>query len=327
LTGQPHILFTATFRSSFIEADIRILRKDFIVTTVITSGWTTPFLFLRELFNAHISFSWFASVYSSILVLMTRLLRKKSILILGGVDVAKERDFSYGIWLNPWKSFLVRYGLTHASIVIAVDNFLKLEAMKLARYDGVNIRTIPTGYDPEFWKPSGKKEPRVLMVAFSPNEARARLKGVDVLLRVARMLPSTQFEIVGLGPDVASSFTIPSNVECSSFIPQELLLHSYQKSKVYCQLSYREGLPNSLCEAMLCECVPVGSKVGGIPTAIGDAGYLVEYNNDIQIAEAIRLALASSPESGKNARDRIASQFNLRQREEALRKVVRELVS
>lgn len=164
------------------------------------------------------------------------------------------------------------------------------------------------------------------MVASSPNEARARLKGVDVLLRVALLLPSIQFEIVGLGPDVASSFKIPSNVECSSFIPQELLLHSYQKSKVYCQLSYREGLPNSLCEAMLCECVPVGSKVGGIPTAIGDAGYLVDYNNDIQIAEAIRLALASSPEAGKNARDRIASQFNLIQREEALRKVIRELV-
>jgi glycosyltransferase involved in cell wall biosynthesis len=77
---------------------------------------------------------------------------------------------------------------------------------------------------------------------------------------------------------------------------------------------------------MLCECVPIGSNVGGIPTAIGDAGYLVEYNNDIQIAEAIRQALASSPESGKNARDRIASHFNLRQREEALKKVVAELL-
>ncbi len=257
---------------------------------------------------------------------MTRLLRKKSILVLGGVDVAKEKGFSYGIWLSPWKSVLVRYGLTHANVVIAVDDFLRLEAMKLAQYDGVNIRTIPTGYDPEFWKPTGKKEPRVLMVASSPNEAHARLKGIDVILRVARLLPNTLFEIIGVEPHVASSFAIPSNVKCSPFIPQELLLHSYQISKVYCQLSYREGLPNSLCEAMLCECVPVGSNVGGIPTAIGDAGYLVEYNNDIQTAEAIRKALASSPESGRNARHRIATHFNLRQREEALKKVIAELL-
>jgi glycosyltransferase involved in cell wall biosynthesis len=327
LTGQPHILFTATFHSSFIDEDIRILRKDFFVKTVITSGWTTPFLFLRELFNAHLSFSWFASVYSSILVFLTRLLRKKSILVLGGVDVAKEKALSYGIWLSPWKSVLVRYGLTHASLVIAVDGFLRLEAMKLAHYDGVNIRIIPTGYDPEFWTPSGKKEPRVLMVASSPNETRVRLKGIDVFLRVARLLPSTQFEIIGLGPDVVSSLEIPLNVECSSFVPIELLLHSYQKSKVYCQLSYREGFPSSLCEAMLCECIPIGSNVGGIPTAIGDAGFLVEYNNDNQIAEAIRQALASSPESGKKARDRIASHFNQRQREDALKKVIAGLLT
>ena len=258
---------------------------------------------------------------------MAELFGKKSILVLGGVDVAKEKAFSYGIWLNPWKSVLVRYGLTHASAVIAVDNFLGLEAMKLARYDGGNIRTIPTGYDPEFWKPSGKKEPRVLMVASSPTVAHARLKGIDVLLRVAHLLPNTQFEIIGIGPDVSSSFEFPSNVEHRSFIPQELLLHSYQRSKVYCQLSYREGLPNSLCEAMLCECVPIGSNVGGIPTAIGDTGYLVDYNNDIQIAEAIQRALASLAESGKNARNRIASHFNRSQREDALKKIISELIA
>ena len=257
---------------------------------------------------------------------MTRLLKKKSIIVLGGVDVAKEKDFSYGIWLNPWKSVLVRYGLTHASAVIAVDDFLKSEAMKLARYDGGNIRTIPTGYDPEFWKPSGNKEPRVLMVASSPNEARARLKGIDVFLRVAQLLPNTQFEIIGFTSDAAPAFVIPSNVVCSPFVPQELLLHSYQRSKVYCQLSFREGLPNSLCEAMLCECVPVGSNVGGIPTAIGETGYLVEYNNDGQIAEAIRQALASSPDSGKKARLRIASHFSLPQREDSLKKLIGELL-
>lgn len=327
MTGRPHILFTATFRSSFIEEDIRILQKDFFVSSVVASGWTTPFLFLQKIYNARLSYSWFASVYSSLLVFLTKLLGKKSILVLGGVDVAKEKTFSYGIWLNPWKSILIRYGLIHASAVIAVDNFLKLEAIRLARYNGDNIRVIPTGYDPEFWKHSGVKEPRVLMVASCPNEAHARLKGFDVLLRVARLLPSTQFEIIGVGPGVAAFFDIPANVICAPFMPREVLLRAYQKSKVYCQLSYREGLPNSLCEAMLCECVPVGSNVGGIPTAIGNAGYLVNYNDETQTAAAIRDALASPPESGMNARARIASQFNFRRREEALKKLVEELLT
>ena len=34
-------------------------------------------------------------------------------------------------------------------------------------------------------------------------------------------------------------------------MPQEKLIPYYQKAKVYCQLSMREGLPNALCEALL----------------------------------------------------------------------------
>ena len=41
----------------------------------------------------------------------------------------------------------------------------------------------------------------------------------------------------------------------------------------------REGLPNALCEAMLCECVPVGTDVQGIRTAMGDAGFYVPYGD------------------------------------------------
>ena len=42
---------------------------------------------------------------------------------------------------------------------------------------------------------------------------------------------------------------------------------------------------------MLCECVPIGTTVGGIPTAIGDAGFLVDYNDEKQTIEAIRKGL------------------------------------
>lgn len=284
-------------------------------------------MFAQHLFESDITFSWFVSVYSSFLVLLTRLFKKKSILVLGGVDVAKEKDLSYGIWNSPWKSILVRYGLTHASAVLAVDDFLKQEAIRLARYNGSNIRTVPTGYDPEFWKPAGKKKPLVLMVASCPDMIRVKLKGIDVFLRVARLMPETAFRLIGVAPDVAASLDPPSNVECVPFVPRETVLDSYQQSKVYCQLSYREGLPNSLCEAMLCECVPIGSNVGGIPNAIGDAGFLVEYNNIEQTTRIIRKALASPSKSGKMARKRIIARFSLSQREVALTEIIADLLS
>ncbi|MGA7160567.1 MAG: glycosyltransferase family 4 protein [Bacteroidota bacterium] len=326
LAGQPHILFTATFHSSFIDEDIQILRKDFDVTVVVAKGWKAPILLIQSLFKADVTFSWFASVYSSFLVFLAHLFGKKAVLVLGGVDVAKEKDLQYGIWNSWWKSPLIRYGITHASRVLAVDDFLKREAERLAYYSGDNIVTVPTGYDAEFWKPSGNKEQLVLTVASCPDMLRVKLKGIDLFISIARKLPEIQFKIIGISQNVALSLNIPKNVECVSFSHREKVRQSYQRAKVYCQLSYREGLPNALCEAMLCECVPVGTTVGGIPTAIGDSGFLVDYLNEKQIVQAIRDGLGFSSELGKRARLRIASQFTLSQREQKLKEIIAELV-
>ncbi len=285
-----------------------------------------PILLIRSLFSADVTFSWFASVYSSFLVLFAHFFGKKSILILGGADVAKEKDLQYGIWNSWWKSPIIRYGITHANIVLAVDPFLKREAVRLAHYSGDNITTVPTGYDANFWKPSGNKDELVLTVASCPDLLRAKLKGIDNFISIARKMPDVRFKIIGINPRVASAFEAPPNLECRSFSSREEVLHSYQQAKVYCQLSYREGLPNALCEAMLCECIPVGTKVGGIPTAIGDAGFLVEYNDEKQTAEAIRKGLTRSSDNGRRARSRIVSQFSLTQREESLKGIIAKIM-
>ena len=100
----------------------------------------------------------------------------------------------------------------------------------------------------------------------------------------------------------------PKNVEFTGFVPDEELLRWYQRAKVYCQLSRYEGLPNALCEAMLCECVPVGTKYCGIPTAIGDTGFYADFGDVNGTAEAIKKAL-SNQNLGKKARDRIKTNF------------------
>jgi len=43
-------------------------------------------------------------------------------------------------------------------------------------------------------------------------------------------------------------------IKFTGLVPDEELIKYYQKAKVY-QLSEYEGLPNALCEAMLCECL------------------------------------------------------------------------
>ncbi|HTR81794.1 MAG TPA: glycosyltransferase family 4 protein [Bacteroidota bacterium] len=327
MDGRRHILFTATFHSSFIDRDIDLLAKNFSVTLLVTKGWTAFFRFLRYAGTADLTFSWFASVYSSCLVFLTRLLGVKSLIVLGGVDVAKEKNLNYGIWNSWWKSKIVRYGIVHANAVLAVDDFLRQEAMRLAEYNGRNIAVIPTGYDSEFWHPSGKKESLVLCVASCPDPVRIKIKGIDYLIAVARKLPTARFKIIGIKSEVAETLSLPSNVESIPHATQEQLREEYQHAKVYCQLSYRDGLPNALCEAMLCGCVPIGTTRGGIPRAIGQTGFLVDYQDEDAAVHAIRQALEAPPEQGMEARRRISTQFTLSQRESALKEKISELIS
>jgi len=83
-------------------------------------------------------------------------------------------------------------------------------------------------------------------------------------------------------------------------------------------------LPNALCEAMLCECVPVGTTVPGIVAAIGDTGFLVPPNDPQAAADAIRKALSS--DKGPAARARIVSEFSAAKRERELVEIIEGLI-
>ena len=118
-----------------------------------------------------------------------------------------------------------------------------------------------------------------------------------------------------------------SNVVFTGFVSDPELLTWYQRAKVYCQLSRYEGLPNALCEAMLCGCVPVGTRNNGIPIAIGDTGFYADYGDVKGTADAIARAMDAPPEKGEKARERIATGFRTEQRERALTELIETLIN
>ncbi|MFA6468336.1 MAG: glycosyltransferase family 4 protein [Bacteroidota bacterium] len=321
---KPSILFTATFNASFIREDLQLLRAHFRVTDVIASGTVAFFRYLFVLPAADLTFSWFASVYSSILIFFTKLFGKRSVLILGGVDVAKLPEAHYGIWNSRWKSVIVRYGITHADIVLAVDSSIKKDAMTLSRYDGKNISVLPTGHNEQFWIPGSiKKEKLVLTVAACGDLTRFKIKGIDFLYTVARAMPETSFVLVGLSETVKRQFPPPENVRSYGIVPPEELLGLYQCAQVYFQPSMREALGSTICEAMLCECYPVGTNVGGIPTVIGSTGAVISFNDTAAASAEILKGFMSGPALA--ARERIISHFSLGLRESALKNIIMSL--
>jgi glycosyltransferase involved in cell wall biosynthesis len=325
--NPPRILFFSTVFQPFIEEDEVILSRHYHLEKIIARGMSALVKIPGALLRSDLVFCWFGSVYAAYAVFLARLLGKRSVIVLGGVDASKDAEINYGIWLNPWKAFLLRRAFKKADRLLAVDPFLQKEAARLAEYDGANILTIPTGYDPDFWREGARKETMVLTVASCENMWRFKKKGLDKLFDAARALTDIPFAVIGIRPSFLPEFNAmkPANVTGISYVPRDELVTQYQRAKVYCQPSYTEGLPNSLCEAMLCACIPVGTRVGGIPTAIGDAGYLVDYRDQDGLVAALRQALAAPAENGRQARARIAGEFTRERREQSLCRVIDNL--
>ena len=271
--------------------------------------------------------AWFASVYGSIACILAGILGKPTVMIVGGVDLAKDRDLHYGIWLSPWRSRIVGTALRRATRVLAVDRTLMAEVKVRADYDGANVDCLPTGYDARVWKPAGKKQDTILTVAVAHDIRRAKLKGIDTLVAAARGLPSTRFDVVGVNPLLARPLLAPENVFFHPPVPREELLPWYREAKIYCQPSRREGLPNSLCEAMLCGCYPVVTNVGGNVNAVGETGIVVPLRDAGSLVRALRRAMKMNARAGNAARKRIARLFPKAKRVKGLIGLVKELTA
>lgn len=167
-----------------------------------------------------------------------------------------------------------------------------------------------------------------MTVGFVAKGESPRRKGLDVFVGAADYLKNVHFVFVG-DPLDGSLDTLKKmashNVSFVGAVTHDQLVKFYERAKVYCQLSLHEGLPSALCEAMLCECVPVGTRNGGIPTVIGEAGFYVPCGDPYATAMAIRKGMAS--DKGKEARQRVKSLFSLEIREARLVDLIHELLS
>lgn len=327
------ILFVSAYKTSFVKKDYEILNQYFKVDTLfLTKKYSkvnkllVHFVkILLKITKNEIIFVWFADYRAFLAVLLAKILKKKTVIVVGGYELADLPEFNYGGLRSLFAKKRLKFTLKNADKVLTVDESLKYEIINKLFLKADNVTTLPTGYDSDKFVSNQPKEKLVITVAAVKKLNSLRIKGLDIFIEVAAELPEYDFMIIGCQGEAYEWLEkkSSSNVKIKQYLPQSELINFYKKARVYCQLSIREGLPNALCEAMLCKCVPIGTRTHGIPKAIGKTGFLTDYNDFKAIKHAIVKAISSN--RGDLARNRIIKLFNLGTRTTDLIKVINEL--
>lgn len=350
---RTRILFVRQGWSPFSQGDITLLSKHFDVKVLdfYVSGLTFSDIarsmrnLLFGFFWADVTLSWFTGWHSMVAVLVSKILRKKSIVIAGGSQVASIPLPGYRV--HKSLATAIKYSLLNADSILSVSEFNRMEIQRIVKsrhvkliYNGVDTDKFSPGLSAESETlsiPSAlqhrqhegqrreiEKEDIVLTVAVI-NHTTIRNKGLDTFVKSAHLLPHVRFMIVGACNDgsIEELMSIaPRNVEFMGFHPEQSLIPLYRRAKVYCQLSLYESFGVALAEAMSCGCVPVVTRNGALPEVVGDTGFYVPFGDPVSTARAIETAMGSG--RNDNARSRILANFPIQRREMDL---VREIES
>ena len=294
------ILFVYVNYSSFVKTDFEILTTFANVTKyqfkpgkgIIRTGIELMKEFIFLIFNGYkfdSVFLWFSDYHSLLPVLFAKIFRKKSFVVIGGYDVSKLDEFKYGAFTHPIRAFFTRNTFRYVDICFPVADTLRKKLLIINPKS--KAETIATSVDSEKFNFSDYERPkRIITVSATENHQRLMVKGLDRFRELASHLPEFEFLIIGAMEAVKSYFE-PLSANLILLPPQQFdqLAKYYQGASFYAQLSRSEGLPNALCEAMLCGCIPVGTNVGDIKFTIGNTGLTIDNWNPEIMAEFIRL--------------------------------------
>jgi len=318
------VLFVYYQLSSFVRCDLEILKRHFDVESLQIQTFRNPLNILRlfvGVLHADLVYTWFAGTNAFFIVLFSKFLGKKSVVVLGGYEVAYVPEIGYGSLLSPFGRVKVKFVLRNATKVLAVSKSTFREALRFAQPK--RIAVVYNGVDIEKFRPSGDKEDLVITVA-NISGLTLKRKGLDTFVKASAYLRDTRFILVGRYDNSIEPLKriAGSNVIFTGYVSDELLVAFYRKAKVYCQLSAYESFGVALAEAMACGCEPVVTNRYALPEVVGDVGFYVPYGDPKVTAEAIKKALKS--DKGKLARERIEKYFSLKAREQ---KLIKEIIS
>ena len=194
-----------------------------------------------------------------------------------------------------------------------LDNSVPGHARATVVYNTVDTAAFPFGASP--------RKRMALTVTQLDTVLDYRLKGIDIFLATARLMPHVEFHLIGLrGPALPHAQAEARGLSNVSIvggpIEREKLLDYYHSASAYCQLSMDESFGVATAEAMSCGCIPVVSQVPSLEEVTGGTGHIVSRNDLPAVAEAIGKTFEASEADRRRASDYVRKfDISVRKRE------------
>jgi len=291
------------------RAPLRIL-KGLLSPIYLFLSITICFIFNPDVIHAH-----FAFPPGFIGTFLSKLFKKPCIVTAHGVDILKDAETNYGIRLNPFLDFAVKFTLKSASYIIACSEYVKNEVKKCGISEE-KVIVINNGideidrrvYQAEMMRQKVRKElnlPDDSIVLFTARRLVPK-NGLHYLLhaikKVSYKIPNIMLMVAGDGPQfreltkMVEKMNLSKNVQFLGEINNCLLERMYIACDLVIIPSVVEAFGIAALEAMAYLKPIVAFDSGGLTEIISENKVgLIARNRDVKdLAEKI-LKLITSP--------------------------------
>jgi glycosyltransferase involved in cell wall biosynthesis len=323
---RRRVLYVHSAKASFVAIDREILAERYEIEDLYQPGrLPNPLTVVRGVLRADLVFGWFANWHTFFPITLAWLLRKPSLLVIGGFDTASMPDIGYGHQRGGLRRWASRWIMRRAGRLLTNSDYSLSEIARNTPIPRERVTVVHHGVPDPFGElPSGPKERLALNVGAVDRTTLVQ-KGQIPFVEAAAQLPEVRFVLAGKWLDGAVERLrqlAGPNVELTGWVADDELHELYRRAAVYVQASRHEGFGLAVAEAMLAGCVPVVMDVTAMPEVVGDAGVLISSQEEV--AEGVRRALDAGPEARRRARERIVSAFPMEARREGILRVADE---
>jgi len=350
--NKPGLFYCYLSVSSFVEQDIKSFQESFSVKLFPfqpSHKLLLPVFFIKQLLfllwnsrSTSIFVCQFAGYHSFLPVVISKILHKISVIVVGGTDCVSMPSIGYGnLRKLPLRWFTLK-SLKYTKHIISPSTSLIECDYTYSNNDFPNqgyrffdksiitpVTVIFNGIDTNRFNPvpdSVRRKNTFLTVCTKIDNRNFYLKGIDLFIEMARHFPECEFTIIGrVTPGFY--FSGSPNVTFIDYLSPDSLPSKMSEFTFYCQLSMSEGFGVALAEAMACGCIPIVSKVGIMDFIIGDSGFILEKHDAGLLQSLFSKAIGADIESlTKKARNRVVELFNIQIRKSALQRLINDLI-